>query len=826
MVAAVVATVLASGCSLKEVQTWFALRGHSITAQQAKDIADKVNAQSSAGCDANYADFCVPNNQTSVRCAGTDGAGPEIGPVRIVGWDHFGLDPDGDKRACESPPSATPTPVVSAPTAPPTAPPPLPTTPAPTSTAPPGPIPSTGTSFMYVAASDADVIRKIDTVTLDVVATYDVGGPLGDGLAMIGTRLFYGAGDRQFMTIGMYDIATGENNRSYIGGVYEPLLRTSPALPGRLVVATTHTSPSTLYLYDVTGDSGVRLRQSSPHGAIGGNLKEVEISADGTRIWTAAGAPYVISEVRTSDLTLSGGSFETGAYPTATASAIVGGTELVAAGTAYNRTAFVFNAASRELLTNTPIPGETADRGLQFSRDGSKLYAAVEAGASADLVTIDRATSRVATAPMFGTTLSDLYFDMGELAVDPGTGRVFVTAHDAISVYNPDGTYGRTLSQRGPRSMAFSATGPTSTPPTLVPTSLPNAGPPVISRFDASHSSGPAPLTTAWQWTISDPDGSPLICSLDLDGNGVVESTISPCTSAAMRTITYTTAGERTARLYVSDGELTTSDGTLVRVFEPSADPFDITIRPNGSMTSSQLAAFTAAAQRWARVIRTGLPDGTVAVEADECDDGAPAYTGPVDDLVIEAIITPIDGPDGILGAAGPCLVRSSGGLPAYGIMQFDSADVAMLEADGSFTTVVLHEMAHVLGFGSVAGWRAILDGAGTANPTFDGAVARAAWSMIGGGSASVPVEGLGGPGTAGGHWRESVLDNELMTGWLNEGPNPLSTVTVGAMADLGYGVDLAGADSYGSAVSAFRALFTPSRKIDVELLSPLDRTI
>ena len=316
---------------------------------------------------------------------------------------------------------------------------------------------------MYVAARDADVIRKIDTVTLDIVATYDVGGPLGDGLAMIGTRLFYGAGDRQFMTIGMYDIATGENNRSYIGGVYEPLLRTSPALPGRLVVATTHTSPSTLYLYDVTGDSGVRLRQSSPHGAIGGNLKEVEISADGTRIWTAAGAPYVISEVRTSDLTLSGGSFETGAYPTATASAIIGGTELVAAGTAYNRTAFVFNAASRELLTNTPIPGETADRGLQFSRDGSKLYAAVEAGASADLVTIDRATSRVATAPMFGRTLSDLYFDMGELAVDPGTGRVFVTAHDAISVYNPDGTYGRTLSQRGPRSMAFSATRPTST---------------------------------------------------------------------------------------------------------------------------------------------------------------------------------------------------------------------------------------------------------------------------------------------------------------------------------------------------------------------------
>ena len=84
MVVALLATVLASGCSLKEVQTWFALRGHSITAQQAKDIADKVNAQSSAGCDANYADFCVPNNQTSVRCAGTDTQALESEVLRMA----------------------------------------------------------------------------------------------------------------------------------------------------------------------------------------------------------------------------------------------------------------------------------------------------------------------------------------------------------------------------------------------------------------------------------------------------------------------------------------------------------------------------------------------------------------------------------------------------------------------------------------------------------------------------------------------------------------------------------------------------------------------
>ena len=53
-----------------------------------------------------------------------------------------------------------------------------------------------------------------------------------------------------------------------------------------------------------------------------------------------------------------------------------------------------------------------------------------------------------------------------------------------------------------------------------------------------------------------------------------------------------------------------------------------------------------------------------------------------------------------------------------------------------------------------------------------------------------VPVENTGGPGTAGGHWRETVFRNELMSGFIAAPGNPMSAVTVGSLQDLGYTVD------------------------------------
>lgn len=347
----------------------------------------------------------------------------------------------------------------------------------------------------------------------------------------------------------------------------------------------------------------------------------------------------------------------------------------------------------------------------------------------------------------------------------------------------------------------------------------PSTGPPVITSFSATRTAGPAPLTTTFTWTISDPDATTMSCSLDADGDDTYETQIPQCSSSVARTVTFDTPGTRTASLLVSDGASTVASAPVVlSVDEPSTDGFGITVRFDTSVTEAQKAVFNSSATRWSEVVRTGLPDVAVSVVADYCGTGAPAFDGTVDDLMIDASIVDMDGSGGVLGRAGPCLVRSGGGLPVYGSMEFDAADVADMVADGSFADVILHEMGHVLGIGTV--WDGLVSAGGSSDPRFVGMAARGAFSaMFGGDAEPVPVEATGGSGTAGSHWRESVFGSELMTGWIGAGSNPLSRVTVGGLSDLGYGVDLGAADEL--PVAALRRPGPPERRVETQLIRP-----
>jgi hypothetical protein len=56
-----------------------------------------------SACDPNYTGACVPADASDVDCLGGSGDGPDyVGPVQVVGDDHYGLDSDGDGYACES----------------------------------------------------------------------------------------------------------------------------------------------------------------------------------------------------------------------------------------------------------------------------------------------------------------------------------------------------------------------------------------------------------------------------------------------------------------------------------------------------------------------------------------------------------------------------------------------------------------------------------------------------------------------------------------------------------------------------------------------------
>ena len=188
-----------------------------------------------------------------------------------------------------------------------------------------------------------------------------------------------------------------------------------------------------------------------------------------------------------------------------------------------------------------------------------------------------------------------------------------------------------------------------------------------------------------------------------------------------------------------------------------------------------------------------------------------PALDSLVTNLLIIANIGPIDGVGGTLGNANLCRLHGNG-LAAVGTMLFDSADLADLEGRGLTDAVITHEMGHSLGIGtrwSASGF--FVDGGG-ADPIFTGPVARAQFDVIGGASYSgrpVPVENTGGPGTRDAHWRESVFRNELMTGFVNLGSNPLSRVSIGSLQDLGYVVSFTGADVF-TLPGAFAGLRSP----------------
>jgi len=231
------------------------------------------------------------------------------------------------------------------------------------------------------------------------------------------------------------------------------------------------------------------------------------------------------------------------------------------------------------------------------------------------------------------------------------------------------------------------------------------------------------------------------------------------------------------------------------------ASTYNIEVRFLTSVTPAQQAAFDAAAARWSQVIFADIPSQFVSVPANTCRTGVPLINETVDDIVIFAILENIDGPGMILGSAGPCQIRPSSGLTSWGVMRFDTSDLPNLESQGLLQPVILHEMGHVLGLGTLWNTFSLLTGGGGTDPFFTGAQARAAFDQIGGtgytGGGKVPVENTGGAGTRDGHWRESVFTNELMTGFINMGANLLSRVTAAQYGDLGYEVNLAAADAF-----------------------------
>ena len=250
-----------------------------------------------------------------------------------------------------------------------------------------------------------------------------------------------------------------------------------------------------------------------------------------------------------------------------------------------------------------------------------------------------------------------------------------------------------------------------------------------------------------------------------------------PPTNPATNPTTGGTNGTSTGGSTTSGGGTNGSTGTT--------SGFDIQFRFQGVSAADQ-AIFEQAAARWESIIVGDLPNATYGGVA-------------VDDLLIDVSFQSIDGAGSVLGQAGPDAFRRGSNLPYHGSMEFDSADMATLRANGGLLGVIAHEIGHVLGVGTLWESKGLVAGLGTSNPRFVGSQSVSAFNQVFRTNvSSVPLEATGGPGTRDAHWRESILSNELMTGWVGPGVQmPLSIITVASLADLGYSVNYAMADSF-----------------------------
>jgi leishmanolysin len=255
------------------------------------------------------------------------------------------------------------------------------------------------------------------------------------------------------------------------------------------------------------------------------------------------------------------------------------------------------------------------------------------------------------------------------------------------------------------------------------------------------------------------------------------------------------------------------SDSTAPANPGVSAAQFTITVRfvDRTPPSPSVLAAFDRATAKWQRVIVDSVGSIPVKLAAGACDSAQPAVNETIKDLLVLVHVRQI--PDtvpgqAILGESGPCLIRQPGNLPILGVMSLNSATLSSLASNGTLDDVLEHEMAHLLGFGTVWDLDGFLRDTTTQDPWFSGPDAEAAFrqALPSYRDKVVPVEANGGSGTTLSHWRESVMTNELMTGFLNSGTNPLSSVTIESMADLGYTVDVSVADPWPTLASGASA--------------------
>lgn len=312
---------------------------------------------------------------------------------------------------------------------------------------------------------------------------------------------------------------------------------------------------------------------------------------------------------------------------------------------------------------------------------------------------------------------------------------------------------------------------------------------PVVASFSALGAPHVEPAVVPLAWEVSDPQDDHITCRLDRDGDGVWDDTFDPCQPKGSRNVSTAAAGNHAARIEVSDGTNSTVATASYTVAPPaSTESFDIVIRVAGAMDADVVAAFESAASRWEQAIVGGISDHPVDMDAGSCGYGSEALNAVVDDLVVNVSMH-TTAPAGALAWA---CVFGPDGLPRVGYVEVDPDILANFRTINSLEEMALHELGHTLGFGIPTTFNHLVDGLDGNDPRYRGPRANAESSALG---RSLPIPIMTIDAVAQPHWESAFLGPEIMAS-IPDG-SAVSRMTIAALADFGYAVDLDAADPY-----------------------------
>ena len=427
---------------------------------------------------------------------------------------------------------------------------------------------------------------------------------------------------------------------------------------------------------------------------------------------------------------------------------------------------FTVTVPNRPPGATDPIPAQTLYKRETAALDLVRHFN--DPDGDALQVEIASSNSLVATASASGTTLT----------VRAGvTGEATLT----VTVIDPGG-----LSARQSFTVTVLNRAPTATTP--IPAQTLARGPSRRLDMDA-HFSDPDGDALHYAGSSSDP----WVVRVRVDGSDLV--------------LTAWSAGTATLTVTATDPDgLSATQSVEVTVPAPPPEPesgFEIQLGFGSGVGADVRSAMRSAAATWEAILRDNdFPDAAVndtfSCRIDETE--FEVELGYVDDLVI-AVGAATGEAGGVVAQASLCAIRVADETPALGVILFDNTDAGRLAQAGNLVEVAMHEIAHVLGIGVGPKWHSLLanpsDALPDADTHFPGSQAVTAFNAAGGAGytgGKVPVQNGGDDA----HWRESVMGSENMTPALTVGEaNPVSAITIQALADLGYRVNARLAQPY-----------------------------